>query len=407
MLLPPPTSSFALAGTSNTSSPAICPPHPDRPFRLSSSGPSLPSSDPDPHLWAPTPAFIQAHQFHPDLHPGHPIFAHLPFRSQQLLCEHELQSERWNHKPYFRDGVGNRRIALLGGYQHSERLVSCMMIPVDKHAPKVRPYFRRCCLPNFCDFCAYIRGQHYLKKFAYAWEPGAWNHVTVSIRGFVQLSAGLDYQVLRIWNALRGVASILARWCCRGVFGWEELSVGSLFPEALVGPHVHALLYAPGGLDESKLRAAFQAGWIVYRDLPPFDIRIESSLTSPHFLSCLRYVKPIDLLTPYATGFALAREARELCHFHQNVNDVLWGLDLATTEFRRFLAKKPRRVKRRPVARTAGFHFGQCHGSSKSCLATPADARATEEHQDAVRQLCREAWNLEGAERSVEDLEKG
>src|SRR5437899_2981126 len=93
--------------------------------------------------------------YHPDLSTQHPLLRKLPVPQQWLLEALEKQSQRWRHKPYFRDNLPDRRIALLNGYYRAHRLVNCMMF----RSPYTKSKALARCGLRECPFCTYIKGQ--------------------------------------------------------------------------------------------------------------------------------------------------------------------------------------------------------------------------------------------------------
>src|SRR5665213_2581427 len=96
---------------------------------------------------------LLARAYHPALSTDHRLFHRLPVPQQWLLEALERQSERWRHKPYFRDNLIDRRIALLNGYHRTHRLVNCMMA----RSPYTKSKALARCNLRECPFCTYIK----------------------------------------------------------------------------------------------------------------------------------------------------------------------------------------------------------------------------------------------------------
>jgi len=155
-----------------------------------------------PDIWCPSPELIQSLLPHSSLHPGHPLFELLPARSRSLLQRLEVQSRRWSAKKCFKDGVPSRRIMLLNDFHESDRLVSCLMVPMPRrrrNSTQMKP----CGLIRFCPFCAYRRGEDLMRRYARSWRDGTLHHLTLSLSGDVAFVPGNDAAVPLIWDCMR------------------------------------------------------------------------------------------------------------------------------------------------------------------------------------------------------------
>ena len=129
-------------------------------------------------IYAPSPEFILGSLNHAEVTSDHPYFDCIPVAKRDLITALEKQSRRWSKKPYFRDNLQGRRIAVLNDYSKSATLSDCMMIKRSRLAKD----YKRCMLDWFCEFCAYLKGQELLKKYACAWTPQGWYHMVFSLQ---------------------------------------------------------------------------------------------------------------------------------------------------------------------------------------------------------------------------------
>lgn len=352
----------------------------------------------DADVWCATPELVQALLHHPSVDCSHPLFEYLPWSSQRLLAFQRDQSESWYHKPYFRDDVRQRRISFLNGFHQADRLASCMMTKITISRTG-RTKWKPCRLPRFCGYCAYIRGQQTLKRYAYGWVPDAWHHLTFSLSEQIPLVPGYEQVLVHILDAMRIIIREIMRTCCTGMFGFEELSVKSFFPGVIIGPHVHTVFHSERGLDESEVRKVVTQLWRpLNRELSPWfhfpepDIQLAGNLNSPHFLSCCRYEKAMDFETPYNSGYFAAEASDQLERLHQNVQELFQGYELAFSVARLRRKKRGGQKYWMEAIRNASFCGGDCHGASKRCVATPRSIRGTNDHQQRVRALCEQEW---------------
>jgi hypothetical protein len=325
---------------------------------------------------------LLSHCYHPELHSEHKDFAQLPVHAQWALNKLEQQSARWCHKPYFqsRGGLPNTRIAILNGYYRTDRLLNCMM-----ERNKYGTGYGRCGLA-MCPFCQYLKGQAMLKKYGLAWHPQRWHWLVISIEGFANLSRCQAEQIVDVWEAIRcGVKA----WkdTVDGVTCWEELSVYSFVPDVLVTPHVNLLICTPGELDLDSLRGAVAGAWKARKLTVQPDIEPRRPKSEAHFYEMLQYFKPIDLLTPYNSGFWTARDTGDRERLHEGVRLFFEGYAEAVTEYRKIYQNKLRRKVICLIARTPNHYFGKCHGSAKTPLGMRKEERDTKEHQELMKTL--------------------
>jgi hypothetical protein len=157
------------------------------------------------NLWQPCPELRLSRLKHTAICKNSPAFHELPAEEQQLVAALEDQFERWSHKPYFRHGLSGRIIAALNGYNFTAKLADCMM--------KSNPYTEhdglgRCGLDWFCEFDAYLKGQDLLKKYAGAWEPGAWFEMVISLKAGVCLADPEHDAIREVHDAILSPSSL-------------------------------------------------------------------------------------------------------------------------------------------------------------------------------------------------------
>lgn len=322
-----------------------------------------------------------ANLYHPKLHAGHPSYDRLPIHAMASLARLQRQTTRWEHQPYFSGGVSNRTIAILNGYHRTDRLLRCMMV-----RSKFNPgqSFERCSLPSFCPFCAYLKGQDILKKYGQAWQPGYWHWLVFSLEGFVCLDHFHGDNMLELWDAMRACIKRFSS-SVDGYVGWEELAVNSFWPVIQCTPHVNVLIRNPTEPDLKLIAQTIAEEWESRGLSVTPDPQMNSIKSEAHFYSLLKYVKPIDLMTAYDSGFLAADATGELELLHRNVRHFFEGYAEATTEYQKCGHRSTRSKYTRPVARRMYFYAGKCHGSVREPLGVKPDERRTKEHQEIIR----------------------
>ena len=269
-------------------------------------------------IWTPSPELRKDLLYHPDLSCRHEHFRILPDEDQDLLGRLERQSERWLHKPYFKANLQDRRIAVLNGYHRSTRLLDCMMV---KNKFTHTRYLNRCKLAWFCPFCAYLKGQDQLQKYGPAWDDGLWHWMVFSIRGGIEVADPDRDRLSEVWDAMKRCRSkerleeVFEGY--QGHLAWEELAVYRFWPRLLWTPHLNILVRSSTEPDRKRFERIVDEEW--YRQDPsgehPSSERLRSRPnvfvqrpnSEAHFQELLGYVKPIDLLTPYNSGFEQAK----------------------------------------------------------------------------------------------------
>ena len=396
-------------------------------------------------IWTPSSALRKDLLFHPELSCRHENFRDLGNEDQEFLGRLERQSERWLHKRYFKENVEDRRIALLNGYHRSNRLLNCMMI---KNGFTHNRYLKRCDLAWFCPFCAYLKGQDQLKKYGPAWDAHSWHWMVLSIRGGIEV-ADPDHDTLsEVWDAMKR--------CCerarlekvfegyQGHLAWEELAVYKFWPRLRWTPHLNILIQSSSEPDRKRFERVVEEEW--YRqdprgkgprgkgprgrgprgrgprgrgprgrgprgkdpDLDKLRCEPTVSLKQPkseaHFYELLQYIKPIDLVTPYLSGFEKAKAAGQLETFHQEVRLFFEGYAVEASRHRSQKVPGKKGKQDRTVERTHYFSAGTCHGSCPNAVGITKEARSTPEHQSDIRRRIEDAWANEELQRA-EDTE--
>ena len=343
-------------------------------------------------LWVPSPELRLSWLYHPALSMAHPMFDILPDQSQRLLNELERQSNRWSHKAYFKDGLSSRRIAVLNGYHRADRLVKCMM---QNNKYSIARKYQRCELIWFCPFCSYLKAQDLLKKYAPAWKPDAWYQLVFSLRGGICLSILGHDSMSQIWEMMRACIKRLKEVCSGfgGYAAWEELVVNCFWPAIIVTPHINVLFRAEAPPDIEQFARIARGEWPSDSRRVVPNLQFQPMKSEAHFYNFLKYVKPIDLLTPYNTGYRQAGTKGQIEGFHQGVREFFEGYGVESSEYReRAIKGVPRLLY---VERSHYFYAGQCHGSAKEPLGVPTGIRRTSEHQDAIRVRVDEAKQME------------
>lgn len=347
----------------------------------------------DSDVYRPSPGLVLALQYHPELSVNHPVFSQLPRKEQYLLTQMDAQSRRWKKHPYFRNSIEIRRIALLNGYHRRDRLVQCKMLKYNSNHTMAH---KRCGLSTFCPFCAYLKGQDILNNYSREWESGTWWKLVFSLKKRVPLIKEGGERLDRIWDTMRAVIH-----ACRGTFdacvGWEEIAVNSFWPEVLLTPHFNALLQCENDINSRLWMSTAKNKWRSRRLNGSPDILLEPVKTESHFYNFLRYIKPIDLLTPYDSGYEIAKNDNQLESFHQNVGEFFSGYHEAITIYRKFKGKSYGSYSYRPISRSMMLYLGKCHGSSKRYFGVKERLRRSRKWQEATKIRVQNAQEAEQA----------
>jgi hypothetical protein len=355
------------------------------------------------HLWRPCPQMLLSQLYHPAVSEQHPSFDKLPAKERELVAALHRQYDRWSHKLYFKHGLPGRLIAALNDFDWANKVASCMMIPnpYSKSFP-----FNRCNLDWWCEFCAYLKGQDLLKKYADAWEPDAWYEMVISLS--VPLSpADPDHDSMNdAWDAMEAILKRLKEENhMQGYVGWLEIKVHSFWPCARCTPHIHVLLRCDHQPDLAVFTEITNEVWGKWRPCPEPDLFgdwykklcrdtallaipdlfLEPVKSEAHFYELLQYIKPIDLFGPYHRGYHEARAAGQVEQFHQEVRGFFNSLPMETTNIQKRWDKKAKRCRPMLVTRRRFLYAGNCHGSSSCPLGLEMALRRTQEHQEAIR----------------------
>jgi hypothetical protein len=249
-----------------------------------------------------------------------------------------------------------------------------------------------------------------LKKYGPAWEPDVWYQLVLSVRGGVPLSVFGGPNLAQVWDAMRDCIREFSG-SCEGIVGWEELAVYRFWPQVLPTPYVNALIRCCGepdlrllaGIIEEQFRRhrlfnakQWKQGSLMWMP-DPYLCPIKSEA---HYYECLEYVKPIDFLSPYVSGFRLAKATNQVEEFHQEVRDFFEAYFVETTVHQKRWSKKLRAYYSADVTRCPYFYFGDCHGAAGNSIAIDKGTRRSPEHQELIR-----ARKLEAQEKEANDDE--
>lgn len=355
--------------------------------------------------WEPSDALVLSSQYHPAISPDHPAFAKLPAEAQARASALHKQDERWSHKRYFKGDLSGRLIAALNDFHFADKVADCMM----KKNPYAGNQLKRCSQDWFCEFCAYLRGQDMLKKYAGAWAEGKWFELVLSLAvGVCPANPEHDYMA-DVLDAMEAIVKRLkAEKRMTGYVAWFEIKVHQFYPHLIVTPHIHVLLRCDCPPDAQAMSKVVVAEWL-QRGLEAMpDLFIAPVKSEAHFYELLTYIKPIDVFGPYDRGYRLARAAGRLDVFHQEVRDFFLALRIETGEWQEKYIKRIRASKLFLVTRRRFFYGGTCHGSAGEPLGLKEAERRTKAHQNAVRELVENARedeeaNLKAAERQSVD----
>jgi hypothetical protein len=149
---------------------------------------------------------------------------------------------------------------------------------------------------------------------------------------------------LAAWKKSAGLA---------GYCGWEEIFVYSFFPDVLVTPHCHVLVRAEAGFELEQLLEIAQNVWRRLGLASTPDPMITEIRSDAHFQWILRYLKPVDLLTPYRSGYNVASARGEIPWLHQNVTHFLDGLAENRPEWH----GDEKRAEKRPEKSQSSLNF--------------------------------------------------
>lgn len=348
----------------------------------------------------PTNDFYLSQLYHPVMNPEHKDFHRLPADQQALVQALQKQYDRWSHKLYFKRGLPGRLIAALNGYHFAAKLCSCMMV-ANKYTKHVQ--YGRCHQDWFCEFCAYMKGQDLLKKYAGAWADGSWFEMVLSLEVGVCPSEPEDDWIADVYDAMEAaVKRLQAEKNMQGYLGWLEVKVHQFYPNLLCTPHIHVLLHCDCPPDHSSLAAVIAGEWASRKLRSVPDLLLKPVKSEAHFYELLRYIKPIDLLGPYDQGYRAARAAGRIECFHQEVQDFFLAMRYETSDCQQKWNTRLRASRDYIVTRRRFFYGGNCHGSAKYPLGLNLAERRTKEHQNAVRDQVAAARDAEDRNREAD-----
>ena len=351
--------------------------------------------------WQPNEQLILDTLNHSTVSPDHPAFAKLPDEAQTKVIALHKQYERWSHKRYFKQDLSGRLIASLNGYHFADKLAECMMHP----NPYAKNQLKRCYQDWFCEFCAYLKSQDMLKKYAGAWTDGEWFELALSLAfGVCPADPEHDY----IGDVLDAMEAVVKRLKEEGhmknFVAWFEIKVHQFYPHLIVTPHIHVIMKSDCPPDTDAFGVVVKSEWLQRRLEAIPDLFILPVKSEAHFYELLQYIKPIDLLGPYNNGYRVARDAGRLDVFHQEVRECFMALRIETSVWQEKWIDRIRAPKPFLVTRRRFFYGGTCHGSSGQPLGMKLVERRTKQHQNAVRE--RVAMAKEVEEASLKTVER-
>ncbi len=281
--------------------------------------------------WQPDPALMLSWLNHPTISKDHRSFHDIPVHEQQLVSALQDQYERWSHKPYFRHHLSDRLIAALNGYGFTAKLADCMM---KSNAYTKGDKLGRCGLDWFCEFCAYLKGQDLLKKYAGAWVSGGWYEMVISLKTGV-CPADPEHDSIRdVLDAMvAAIKRLQQRQLTLGYVAWLEIKVHQFYPHLIVTPHIHVLLRCDCPPDLRVFGMLIADEWIGRGLESWLDPWIEPVDTEAHFHEILDYIKPIDLYGPYERDYRAARADGKIELLHREVRLFFESLMVETTEY--------------------------------------------------------------------------
>ena len=348
--------------------------------------------------WQPGEELTLSTQYHPSISPDHRAFAKLPAEAQAMARVLIRQYERWHHKLYFKHGLSGRLIAALNGYHFAGKVADCMMV----NNPHAGNQLGRCNQDWACEYCAYLRGQDMLKKYAEAWAEGLWFDLVLSLAvGVCPADPEHDFMA-DVLDAMEAIVKRLqAEKRMDGYIAWTEIKVHQFYPHLIVTPHIHVLLRCDSPPDVRAISMVVVDEWIRRRLEAVPDLFIAPVKSAAHFYELLSYIKPIDIFGPYDRGYRAARDAGRLDVFHQEVREFFMALRIETSDWQEKYIQRLRAPKLFLVTRRRFFYGGTCHGSAKNPLGMKAELRRTKAHQNAVRDKVAIAREVEEAEQRV------
>lgn len=360
----------------------------------------------DVNHWQQSDALVLSSQYHPQISADHPAFAKLPPEAQAMANAIHKQDERWSHKRYFKGGLSRRLIAALNGYHFAGKVADCMM----KKNPHAGKQLGRCMQDWFCEFCAYLRGQDMLKKYANSWAEGLWFKMVLSLAvGICPTDPEHDYMA-DVLDAMEAIVKRLqAEKRMDGYVAWLEIKVHEFYPHLIVTPHIHVLLRCdnpPDARDFVRGMSLVVADEWLERHLEAVpDLFIAPVKSEANFYELLKYIKPIDVFGPYDRGYRKARADGRLDVFHQEVREFFMALRIETSCWQEKYIQRIRATKLFLVTRRRFFYGGNCHGSAGKPLGLKEAVRRTKAHQNAVRELVEIAREVEDAELKSLEIE--
>lgn len=335
--------------------------------------------------------FVLSQINHAKLNSNHPYFKRIPTGKQELIKKLYAQNEKWRYRPYFKKGMSNRLIAVANDYDYAWKLANCMMVR-NPHTLALK--YLRCGLDWFCPFCAYLKGQEILKKYAGAWREDFWQNLVFSLTDSVNLVDPEHDEMNTVWDTMLAVIRRLKDDACfNGYIAWIEIKIKSFWPQLLVVPHVHVLICGAVYLDDNQIKNIANQEWRNSGLNSTLNVYINPVQSESHFHNLLTYIKPIDLCGPYSSGFRQARMDGKLECFHQEVQEFFYALPMEAGVYQKRTTKRniKRNIKRfrqfreRLTTRRRFLYGGNCHGSARNAIGVKKVIRQTMVHQNSIR----------------------
>ena len=247
----------------------------------------------------------------------------------------------------------------------------------------------------FCQNCANIPANDFLRQTVLQFGRGHWFFVTLSFDSAVPFSSANVDAAERYWRVTRDALDLAApRWS--GCFYREEVAIFDFLPLA-IRPHAHILVHLETpDFDVAALNQAFQEAATPHHLVSELTTDVRPIEDLDAYLRTVRYLfKPVDMGTPYRKAWAVLGDrfsGEELIQKRRQVNselsDFVFGAQLLrpATPSCDFMESRFWRGKDRAVQRVTCR--GALHPNSKGGLRSSAAQMARA--KDRIDRILRE-----------------